>query len=124
MTVKVAIVGSRNYKHIERIGVRIGQLVKEYGAQNITIISGGAKGPDSIAVSYAIRKGIRITVYPANWNRYAKRAGPIRNTTIVNNADRIIAFWDGRSRGTRDTIDKAHLKQVPIEVILDENTGE
>ena len=56
---------------------------------------------------FFIAHGISLSSVPADWKRYGKRAGPLRNTEIVRQADMVIAFWDGRSRGTRNTIDKA-----------------
>lgn len=74
------------------------------GLQITEIISGGAKGADSLAERYAKERGHKITVYPADWETYGRSAGAIRNELIVLNCDQVIAFWDGKSPGTKITI--------------------
>jgi hypothetical protein len=64
------------------------------------------------------RKGISFTPYPADWGRWGKSAGRIRNTTIVNAADEVVAIWNGRSNGTRDVIDKTLRAKKHLEVIF------
>ena len=103
---RAAVVGSRtfdNYSFLEAIlnTIRLRfTLITE-------IISGGAKGADSLAETYARRCNLKITVYKPDWDKYGKGAGFIRNASIVEEADMVIAFWDGKSKGTKDTIDKA-----------------
>jgi hypothetical protein len=55
-------------------------------------------------------------VFPADWDKHGKAAGFLRNTTIIENADWVVAFWDGTSRGTSDSIKKAHAAGKPISV--------
>ena len=71
------------------------------------LVSGGARGVDRIAETEARKQGIAVEVYPADWSGLGKSAGFRRNVTIVEKADAIAAFWDGRSRGTKHTIDLA-----------------
>lgn len=68
------------------------------------IISGGARGTDKLAERFAKENGIPFREYPADWDFYGSRAGPIRNAQIVAASDAIMAFWDGKSRGTQNTI--------------------
>ena len=102
---KLAIVGSRDfldYPWMEHC------LLQTFRVEDIeTIVSGGARGADSLAERFAARQGLPIVVIPAEWNKYGRRAGPLRNTEIVNSVDALAAFWDGVSRGTRDVIGKA-----------------
>lgn len=84
----------------------------------ITIISGGAEGPDSWAAEWADSGKYNLKVFYADWKTHGKAAGPIRNTQIVEAADRLIAFWDGKSRGTLDSITKAQNKGIVVEVHL------
>lgn len=72
-----------------------------------TIISGTAKGADEFGEIWASEQGIKINRYPAEWNKYGKRAGPLRNEVMAKNADGLVAVWDGKSRGTRSMIDLA-----------------
>lgn len=99
----IAVVGSRNYpsphKVISTLLVRRGGIAK--------IVTGGAAGPDTIAAEFAAGKGIPLTVHAADWATLGRSAGPVRNARIVADCDEVWAFWDGRSRGTLDTIRKA-----------------
>jgi hypothetical protein len=107
---KVAVIGSRTFDDYE--------LVKET-LSTFTIsllVSGGAKGADSLGERYANENNITTLIFKPDWKKHGPAAGPIRNTDIVNNADTIIAFWDCESRGTKDSITKAEKlgKQVII----------
>ena len=106
---KIAIVGSRNIS-IENIG--------DYVSENDEIVSGGAKGADTSAAAYAQRNGLKLTVFLPQYERYKRAAPIIRNKQIVDYADKIIAFWDGKSKGTRSVIKYAEQVGKPCEVIL------
>ena len=110
----VGIVGSRsftNYKKFEQV------LDKYFENKNVNmIVSGGARGVDSMAARYAKEHKISLTEYLPEWDRYGKRAGFLRNTTIVENSDLVIAFWDGRSRGTLDDIKKARKYNKKLQI--------
>ena len=82
------------------------------------IISGGARGVDSCAREYANRKGIHLTEYLPNYKKYGRGAPLRRNITIVENADLVLAFWDGQSHGTKHVIDHCRKSGVPVQVIL------
>jgi len=98
---KVAVIGSRNFNDYELVKTTLSPL-------NITLlVSGGAKGADSFGERYANENNIETLIFKPDWEKHGKAAGMIRNTDIVNNADTIIAFWDGESKGTKDSITKA-----------------
>lgn len=105
---KIAVIGSRGLNRIDcaKIGARQGDV----------IVSGGAKGVDSIAAAWARRRGLAVIEHKPDYRRYGKAAPHVRNALIVADADRVVAFRDGKSRGTKSTIDKAlkHGKQVDI----------
>ena len=82
-----------------------------------SIVSGGARGADSLAEKYAAEKGIPITVVPAEWDKYGKSAGYRRNVQIVAESDEVVAFWDGESKGTQHTIDIAGKAGKKVSVI-------
>ena len=98
-----------------RVVIAGGRDFSDYGALNralesiefpeeIIIISGGAKGADSLGERYARDNKLKCERYPADWGTYGKAAGPIRNKRMCNVCDVIIAFWDGISPGTRNMI--------------------
>lgn len=106
----LGIVGSRKF-HDYAVLCRVVEQVKG----NVSVIvSGGAKGADTLAEKYARENGIELIVYPANWALYGKSAGFRRNESIVAHADAVIAFWDGSSRGTLHTIELAKRAGVPV----------
>lgn len=89
---KLAIVGSRN--------LTVNNL-EEYLPEGVTeIVSGGARGIDACARAYALARGIPLTEFLPDYGRYKRGAPLVRNRTIVEYADQVLAFWDGRSRGT------------------------
>jgi len=110
---KLAIVGSRNFTDYKRLS-RIVDKVKE---QITLIVSGGARGADTLAERYAKERAIPYLIFPANWDEYGKQAGMLRNQEIVNNADGMIAFLAPESRGTRDSIKRAQIKGIPTHIV-------
>ena len=105
---KIAIIGSRNV-YISNLG--------EYLNENDEIVTGGAKGVDSCAMEYAKAHGIKLTVFMPQYERYGKAAPILRNRQIVDYADKVIAFWDGKSKGTLSTIQYAKSVGKPCLII-------
>ena len=123
MSYKLGIVGSRvwtsrsgqiwNTKITnpkQHVFDKMDQYVKKHGKPSL-VISGGAKGADTYGIEWAQAHGIRTKVYKPD-QRLINTAGfrtaaMTRNTDIVNSSDRVVAFWDKKSRGTRDTLVKA-----------------
>ena len=109
---KLAVVGSRSfqdYDWLERC------LLETFPLENIeSIISGGAAGADTLAARFAARHALPLEVILPDWAKYGRKAGPIRNTEIVRRADTVAAFWDGRSRGTQDSINKARMSRKMV----------
>jgi hypothetical protein len=82
------------------------------------IVHGAAKGVDKVAAQEAQKLGLLIEEHPAEWERYGKSAGIIRNEKMAClGADLCIAFWDGRSRGTQDMMERAAAHGIPIECV-------
>lgn len=109
---RVAIVGSRTFNDYEQFCATL----EKYAGKISHVVSGGAPGADTLATQYAVDNNIAYTVYHANWE-IGKHAGFVRNQLIVDNADRIIAFWDMRSKGTKDTIERAKRAMKPVDII-------
>lgn len=103
---RLAVVGSRDFVDYALMKL----FLDAYKAQNkeLILVSGGAsRGADNLAERYALEHNLVIEIFFADWNGpHKKAAGFMRNTDIVNAADEVIAFWDGVSSGTKDTINK------------------
>lgn len=108
---KIAIVGSRDFKDLGAVVRYVKSLPKD-----TIIVSGGARGVDSVAANTARDCGLQVQIFEAMWHTYGKQAGMIRNAEIIRAADKVVAFWDGVSRGTFDSINKAKAAKKPIEV--------
>ena len=106
---KVAVVGSRGIRHIE--------LSTYLPADCCLIISGGAKGVDTLAEQYAKAHGIETLIIRPDYSRYGRSAPIRRNDSIVDYADMVLAFWDGKSRGTKYSIEYAKKIGKPVKVI-------
>ena len=75
--------------------------------EEIQIISGGARGADALGERYAAERGYLLRRFPADWKQYGRAAGVRRNKEMAQNADALIACWDGISRGTKNMIEEA-----------------
>jgi len=121
---KLIIAGSRDYEESSEysnviFNGLIDGIVQFYEVKEI--VSGLAKGPDTMGKDYGIEHGIRVVEFPAEWDLLGKRAGMIRNHQMGNYADILVAFWDGKSKGTKGMIEyMTKLKKV----VVVENYGE
>jgi len=113
--IKVIIAGGRNFDDYDKLCRVCDDFLKNYC--NIEIVSGACKGADLLGEQYAKEKGHKLTQFPANWKRYGKAAGPKRNQEMANYADALIAFWDGRSNGTKNMIDLATNAGLKVKVV-------
>jgi len=97
----LAIVGSRTITN-EKFVNRILNCYKFMFGKPTCIISGGAKGIDTIGETWADTLGIEKKIFLPDWDKYGKRAGFIRNEDIIKNCDICLAIWDGGSNGTKN----------------------
>ena len=111
---KIAVIGGRDFDDYELMK----KVLDEKLAEIEIIVSGGAKGADSLAERYALEKKIDIIVFEADWKKHGRAAGPIRNKKIITEADLVVAFWDGKSKGTKSSINLAKKAGVDVEVVL------
>lgn len=112
---KLAIVGSRDFNDFDLLE----QKIKEnYCLSEITeIISGGASGADTLAEDFADKYKIKKTIFEAKWELYGKSAGMKRNILIIKNCTNVIAFWDGKSKGTENAINLALKNGKTVKII-------
>ena len=78
------------------------------------ILAGDAKGVDECVRRYAELRQFNLRIFEANWDKYQRSAGPIRNKLMIDEADTLVAFWDGKSRGTKNCIRCATDKGIPV----------
>jgi len=93
------------------------RAVGESGFQITEVLSGGARGVDQLGEAWARRNGISVRRFPADWDRYGKQAGYIRNEQMADCAEGAIAVWDGSSPGTRHMIGIAQKKGLRVFVL-------
>lgn len=93
---KLAIIGSRNITNVN--------LAEMLPFKPDVIVSGGAKGIDSLAKEYALSHNIALEEYKPDYKRYGRGAPLKRNHLIIENCDEVLAVWDGVSKGTAYTI--------------------
>lgn len=118
-TFRVIIAGGRDFNDYSLLKSKCDNILSEVSeTAQIVIISGTAQGADKLGEKYAEEKGYEIERHPALWDKHGKAAGPIRNLEMAENADALIAFWDGKSRGTQNMISIAKNKKMMNRVIL------
>lgn len=103
---KVVVAGSRNITNYDVVKKVIDDA-KESGLEITAIIEGGARGVDALAARYAAEYGIEHIKVPADWGRFNRGAGKMRNQQMADMGDALIAIWDGKSTGTRHMIECA-----------------
>lgn len=111
---RIAIVGSRGYADLDAVRRFVAWLPK-----GTTIVSGGARGVDALAVSEALLRGLKTEVHKPDWKTYGPRAGFVRNRLIIQKADVVVAFWDGKSGGTADSIALARELCKEVRLFID-----
>jgi len=108
---KVAVIGSRSFDDYEKVKETLSKI-------DITLlISGGAKGADLLGERYAKENNIETKIFYPDWEKHGKRAGFLRNTDIIENAELVVAFWDQSSKGTLDSINKTKEQNKKLIII-------
>lgn len=112
---KVVVAGSRNFNNYNLLKEKLDFLLQN--KKNIEIVSGTARGADTLGERYAKERGYSLKRFPANWEKHGRKAGYIRNKEMRDYADAVVVFWDGESRGTKHMIDLSKEKNLPIKII-------
>jgi len=112
---KVIIAGGRFFNDYDLLCLKADKILSRQS--EIEIVSGAARGADKLGERYAVERGYKITRFPADWNFHGKKAGYLRNVEMAEYADALIAFWDGRSRGTKHMINIAEKQDLLLRVI-------
>ena len=115
----VIVAGSRSVCDEQFIFSKLDKLLSnKIGKEDIQIVSGTARGVDQIGEKYAASRGLDCIRFPADWEKYGKRAGYLRNQQMAENADALATFWDGQSRGTKHMIEIAKAHGLAVRVVL------
>lgn len=116
---RVIVCGSRDFENYSLLNEELNNWLGELDKKKLVILSGAAKGADTLGEKWAYANYVTVERYHADWEKHGKAAGPIRNSEMLEaGAQACIAFWDGISRGTKDMIDKARAKGIKVKVVL------
>jgi len=110
---KLAIIGSRSFTNYDLLE----KSLEPYKSKISLVISGAAKGADSLGERWALKNNIKTLIFLPDWEQYGKKAGIIRNKDIINNCDCAIAFWDGISKGTQHALSLCEQLNKPYKII-------
>lgn len=121
---RILVCGSRHFHDYDKLYSEINGILFDKGnyedyAMVSCIISGHAKGADTLGEQYAKNNNIPLEIYPADWNKHGKAAGPIRNKQMLDEGkpDLVIAFMAKDSRGTKNMVNQATKAGVEVKVI-------
>ena len=117
--IKVIIAGTRDFNDYDFLKKNVDYFLQGINPNNeeIEIVSGNARGADKLGERYAKERNLPVKLFPANWDKYGKRAGYLRNQEMANYADVLIAFWDEKSKGTKHMIDIAKKQDLTVIVV-------
>ncbi|MBR0481197.1 MAG: DUF2493 domain-containing protein [Firmicutes bacterium] len=109
---RVVVTGGRAFSDRSLVETALSSLPAD-----TVIINGGCSGADALCSEVAEYLGMHVRTFPANWKRYGKKAGPIRNGQMLRGADLLLAFPGGK--GTANCIMQARIKGIPVEYAAD-----
>lgn len=109
----IAVIGSRTFNQEGRVDHALSKIFKP----GDRLISGGARGADSLAETWCGNRGFQCVIIRPNWKKYGRSAGFKRNHQIIDQAEFVVAFWDGNSKGTKHSIDLAKGKGIKVMIV-------
>lgn len=121
---RIIVAGSREFNNFEMLNEVLEGYISKMNKDSITIVSGRAKGADTLGEVFAENHGLNLAKFPADWEKYGNEAGFIRNGEMAKFATEngshgvLFAFWDGKSNGTRDMINKATMNDIEKHIIV------
>jgi hypothetical protein len=118
----IGVVGSRSFHDYEKLKEVLDREIKNARMykedRNIRIVSGGARGADTLARRYAYsREDVEYTEHKPDWKQYGRKAGIIRNFEVIKSSAKLVAFWNGKSKGTKHVIQAARHVGKNVKVI-------
>ena len=114
---KVIVADGRDFADYAYLKEKLDEVFASLGdldSHPIEIISGMAKGADTLGIRYAEEHKLTMVLSPANWKKYHRMAGILRNMNMLVTATHLVAFWDGKSHGTKHMIEIAKAKGIPV----------
>jgi len=107
---EIAIIGSRSFNNYD-------MACQVLDKMDISlVVSGGAQGADSLGERYANEHNIPTLIFKPDWQRYGRGAGIVRNRDIIAHCDHVVAFWDGESKGTENSLQQAKENKKPVTI--------
>lgn len=124
--IRLIVAGTRTFDDYALMREKLDQIIlglrEDYSGAPVVIISGNARGADQLGIRYAMERNLSFRRFPAQWHQYGKAAGPMRNAQMLTYAKEgipaLVAFWDGKSRGTDNMIQAARRGKAFVRVIL------
>jgi hypothetical protein len=116
MTLRVVIAGGRDFNNMELFNGAIQLAFEDCAINEIELVCGMARGADTVGRNWALQNNLRIHEFPADWDKYGKRAGFLRNEEMAKFAHVGILFWDGKSKGTGHMLDLMRKHNKPTYV--------
>lgn len=113
--VKLIVAGGRDFNNLALVSE---YLIKGMGqCTQLEIVCGKARGADRMGELAANQLGLPVAEFPADWDKFGKSAGYKRNTQMAEYADELLAFWDGKSRGTQHMIEIMQARGKPVHIV-------
>jgi len=113
----IIIAGTRKFNDYDLLVREVDKYIDDNNIKNVTIYTGDARGADKLGNKYAKQKKYELVKFPADWDKYGMSAGYIRNAEMSKDATDLVAFWDGKSKGTKNMIDIAKKKKIKVKVV-------
>lgn len=115
---KLIVAGGRDFNDYERLSEVLWDMSTiSYADKDVSIVSGMARGADALGHRFAKENNVVVYEFPADWDKYGKRAGFIRNEEMGRFSDGLLAFWDGQSKGTAQMIQFMHSLNKKVHVL-------
>lgn len=116
--IRIIIAGGRDFHDYSLLEKEASEFISTLeNVEGIQIVSGGAKGVDSMGERFAKEKALELIKFPADWKKYGRAAGPKRNAQMADYATHLLSFWNGESKGTKSMISLAKKKELQVKVV-------
>ncbi len=115
--IRLIVAGGREFNNYSLLKNKLDFYLQNTDNKDIEIVSGKARGADSLGERYAKENNIKIVEFPADWDSHGKSAGHIRNTQMREYSTHLVAFWDGKSKGTANMIQIAKKANLVVVVV-------